>query len=87
MGRDADTWAEEHRRSLGVAELVENQVDVGGPDEFYAALYLGLSAEAAGDILEAKRWLACATASPYAQTSKDYIANLAFMHERLRGWA
>merc|ERR1719517_104197 len=67
------------------AEL-EKSAAGGGSDAFYAALYLGLLAEAKGDKEGAKRWIAQSTATGYARQSGDYMAVLARVHEQVRGW-
>lgn len=67
-------------------EALRKAASGGGGDQFYAALYLGLFAEARGDKAEAKRWITQATASKYAKTSGDYMADLARVHKKVRGW-
>merc|ERR1719367_1754746 len=65
-------------------EALQKSAAASGPDQFYAALYLGLFAESKGRVEEAKRWIAQATASRYA-TSGDYMTDLARVHQQLRG--
>merc|ERR1712129_213789 len=67
-------------------ELLLKQTEGIGSDQFYAALYFGLYAEAKGDDAEAKRWLSVAANSNYGKISRDYMADLARVHVRLRGW-
>lgn len=57
----------------------------GGSNEFYAALYLGLFAEARGDAAEAQKWINRSAESSYARSSGDYMADLARVHVKLRG--
>lgn len=68
------------------AAALQRSAGAGGSDEFYAALYLGLFAEAKGNTEEARRWITQATSSAYAKGSGDYMADLARVHRRLRGW-
>lgn len=65
---------------------LERSASSGGSDEFYASLYLGLLAEAKNDTAESTRWIGRAVASGYAQSSGDYMADLARIHQKLRGW-
>jgi len=67
-------------------EALKKAAAGGGTEQFYAALYLGLFAEAKGEKAEAKRWMAQATASKYGRVSGDYMADLARVHEKVRGW-
>jgi len=56
-------------------------------DRFYAALYLGLLAEAAGDPTLSKSWISRAVGNnEYAQTG-DYMYGLARVHAKRRGIA
>eukprot|EP00897_Mesotaenium_endlicherianum_P003266 jgi/Mesen1/2968/ME000176S02007 len=55
-------------------------------DTFYAALYVGLFHEAEGDMDAAKKALQAAVATPYGQRSSDYMAQLAKVHCKVRGW-
>lgn len=55
-------------------------------DGFYAALYLGLFAEACGDAQAAKGWIQLALTSAYADGSIDYMVDVARVHAHLRGW-
>eukprot|EP00929_Paragymnodinium_shiwhaense_P026996 TRINITY_DN15949_c0_g2_i2.p1 TRINITY_DN15949_c0_g2~~TRINITY_DN15949_c0_g2_i2.p1 ORF type:complete len:162 (+),score=38.61 TRINITY_DN15949_c0_g2_i2:645-1130(+) len=54
-------------------------------DRFYSAMYLSLYAEAQKKPDLAKEWMALATATSYAKQSGDYMADLARIHEDLRG--
>lgn len=56
----------------------------GGRDQFYAALYLGLYAEAKGDAAEARRWIDTSVRSSYGKSSGDYMVALAKVHQKLR---
>lgn len=55
-------------------------------DSFYANLYLGLLAEARGDVEESRTRIRQATFSDYGRHSPDYMADVARVHARLRGW-
>ena len=55
-------------------------------DAFYGNLYLGLFREAKGDAQGAKSFIEAAVATPYAKSSGDYMADLARVHVRRRGW-
>jgi len=57
-----------------------------GANQFYASLYLGLYAEAKGDASDAQRWMKEAVATPYGESSGDYMADLARVHLQVRGW-
>ncbi|CAE8606856.1 unnamed protein product [Polarella glacialis] len=70
-----------------LAALQKLSESKGTNDEFYSALYLGLFAEAKGDVQEAKRWLTRAATSGYANGSGDYMAKLAQVHVKLRSWS
>ena len=55
-------------------------------DAFYGNLYLGLFREAKGDADGAKAYLRAAVGTPYARGSGDYMADLARVHVKRRGW-
>jgi hypothetical protein len=61
--------------------------DAEGHDGFYARLYVGLWHEAEGDARAARAALEAAAATAYARGSDDYMAALARVHCRQRGWA
>jgi len=58
--------------------------DAGNNDQFYAALYLGLFAEAKGNTAEAKKYIDESVETKYARSSGDYMAALARVHQALR---
>ncbi|KIZ06607.1 hypothetical protein MNEG_1341 [Monoraphidium neglectum] len=63
-----------------------------GPDpdagpSFYAWMYVGLYHEAHGDAASAKEAMLRAVRTRYAQQSGDYMADLARVHCKRRGWA
>ena len=55
-------------------------------DLFYSRLYIGLWHEANGDAERAKEEILQAVETPYAKLSGDYMAGLAFVHAKRRGW-
>ena len=55
-------------------------------NEFYAELYLGLYAESQGQATKARSHIRAATATEYGRVSKDYMAALARVHMKVRGW-
>ena len=55
-------------------------------DLFYANLYLGLWREAQGDATGAKSFITTAANSKYGTQSGDYMADLAKVHVKRRGW-
>ena len=55
-------------------------------DAFYGNLYLGLFREAKGDVEGAKSFMRAATSTAYARGSGDYMADLARVHIKRRGW-
>jgi len=60
----------------------------GSGADFYSLLYAGLLQESLGTLDDpgAKRDILRACATPYAQLSDDYMAALARVHLRQRGW-
>lgn len=60
--------------------------DEEGHDAFYALLYVGLYNEAEGRSKEAEEAMLRAVGTRYCQTSGDYMAALARVHCKLRGW-
>lgn len=60
--------------------------DNGGHATFYALLYVGLWHEAHGQEPEAQAAISKAVATQYAQQSGDYMASLALVHCKRRGW-
>eukprot|EP00775_Hariotina_reticulata_P005845 gene5845-6086_t len=60
--------------------------DAGGHDAFYANLYVGLWHEAHGNATEAQAAITTAVGTQYAQRSGDYMADLAKVHCKRRGW-
>lgn len=67
--------------------VLQNMASNGDADAFYAALYLGLFAEAKGKVEEAKRYIAKSVSTEYGKTSNDYMADLARVHLAVRGWS
>jgi len=57
-------------------------------DEFYANFYLGLYAEANGELSKASHYMSAAASSRYAKGvgSADYMTSCAKVHCKLRGW-
>lgn len=74
---------DEHTANMVLQETARAQ---GSSESFYAALYLGLFAEAQNDVDNAKRWTCYAVCCDYAQTSTDFMVSVAQLHARLRGW-
>jgi len=70
------------------ASLLASASGGGASDQFYAALYLGLFAEAQGDEANARQWLKSAAASAYTRGSggSDYMVSVVRIHLRMRGW-
>jgi hypothetical protein len=61
--------------------------DANGHDAFYANLYVGLWHEAHDNATEAEAAVTAAVRTQYAQLSGDYMADLAKVHCKRRGWA
>jgi hypothetical protein len=59
----------------------------GAAEDFYTWLYLGLYREAKGDENGAKTAVLAAVATPYGSRSGDYMAALAEVHAKRRGWS
>jgi hypothetical protein len=59
----------------------------GAAEDFYTWLYLGLYREAKGDENGAKAAVLAAVATPYGSRSGDYMAALAEVHAKRRGWS
>jgi len=74
---------EREAKSLSV---LQKMTAGSGADQFYAALYLGLFAEAKGDTEAARREIQKSVATTYAKSSGDYMAALARVHVAVRGW-
>ena len=55
-------------------------------DEFYSALYLGLWYEVNGDATRAKEEILRANRTAYGKLSGDYMADVARVHAKRRGW-
>lgn len=66
---------------------LEDVASLGPVDEFYSLLYRGLWREAAGDAAGARDLIVQATQTQYASRSGDYMAALAVVHCKRRGWA
>ena len=66
---------------------LEDVASLGPVDEFYSLLYRGLWWEAAGDVAGARDLIVKATRTQYASRSGDYMAALALVHCKRRGWA
>jgi len=56
-------------------------------DAFYSLMYIGLWREARGEEDAAKAAMKAAVQTPYGQRSGDYMASLAVVHCKRRGWA
>lgn len=74
---------EKQAKSMSV---LEKMAAGSGADQFYAALYLGLFAEAQGDTATARRRIQESVVTSYAKNSGDYMAGLARVHMAVRGW-
>ena len=61
--------------------------DAQGHAAFYSELYVALWHESRGDEATAREHVVRAARTQYAQQSGDYMAALARVHCRLRGWA
>ena len=59
----------------------------GAAEDFYSWLYVGLYREAKGDDAGAKEAVLAAVATPYGSRSGDYMAALAAVHAKRRGWS
>ena len=59
----------------------------GAAEDFYSWLYVGLYREAKGDDAGAKAAVLAAVATPYGSRSGDYMAALAEVHAKRRGWS
>ena len=66
---------------------LEDVASLGPVDEFYSLLYRGLWREARGDAVGARALIVEATQTQYANRSGDYMAALALVHCKRRGWA
>ena len=78
------------KRGSGVASMIEAAAgDRKGTkgDLFYALLYSALYYEAEGQAGESKDAMLQAVATPYAQQSDDYMASVAQVHCKQRGWS
>lgn len=73
-------------REAKSCSVLEKMTAGSGADEFYAALYLGLFAEAKGDTATARRRIQESVTTSYAKNSGDYMAGLARVHMAVRGW-
>ena len=58
----------------------------GAAEEFYGWLYVGLYREASGDAEGARDAMRAAARSAYGKRSGDYMAALADVHLKRRGW-
>jgi lipoprotein NlpI len=61
--------------------------DGGAAEDFYSWLYVALYREAKGDAAGAKTAMLNAVATPYGSRSGDYMAALAEVHAKRRGWS
>eukprot|EP00271_Cylindrocystis_brebissonii_P016507 TRINITY_DN40205_c0_g1_i1.p1 TRINITY_DN40205_c0_g1~~TRINITY_DN40205_c0_g1_i1.p1 ORF type:complete len:298 (+),score=23.93 TRINITY_DN40205_c0_g1_i1:67-960(+) len=59
---------------------------LGGHDAFYARLYLGLFHEAEKNTARAQEEITAALRTRYGSSSGDYMARLATVHAKCRGW-
>lgn len=73
-------------RGTGSAEQLEEAGGRSPSDQFYSLLYRGLYAEAEGETAAAERYITEAAATSYGRKSQDYMAKLAQVHVKLRGW-
>lgn len=71
---------------LILRRIADGQGVESDSDTFYAALYLGLFAEAGRRTEEAKRFILLATRSSYGRSSFDFMTDVARVHAHLRGW-
>jgi len=62
------------------------EMEAQGHDDFYAKLYEGLFYESEGDEDKAKEAIVASLNTNYALRSGDYMAGLARVHAKLRGW-
>lgn len=67
-------------------QALANGASRSASDVFYSNLYLGLYREAQGDADGARRFISTAAKSQYGQKSGDYMADLAKVHLKVRGW-
>lgn len=67
-------------------QTLANGASRSASDVFYSNLYLGLYREAQGDADGARRFIQAAATSQYGQKSGDYMADLAKVHLKTRGW-
>eukprot|EP00242_Pyramimonas_sp_CCMP2087_P012223 CAMPEP_0198215638 /NCGR_PEP_ID=MMETSP1445-20131203/51548_1 /TAXON_ID=36898 /ORGANISM="Pyramimonas sp., Strain CCMP2087" /LENGTH=241 /DNA_ID=CAMNT_0043891461 /DNA_START=290 /DNA_END=1015 /DNA_ORIENTATION=+ len=89
VGRDSRPVmraAYEAFRGSGTIQQLEEAGNANASDRFYSLLYVGLWHEAQGDDEEAKRAIVESARTPYAQKSGDYMASLALVHCKERGW-
>ncbi|KAH7284140.1 hypothetical protein KP509_34G040800 [Ceratopteris richardii] len=71
----------------GDPNMLVNEFKDGEPYEiFYAYLYAGLYHEAEGNAEDAKSAILAACRTPYGLRSGDYMASLAKVHCKCRGW-
>lgn len=71
----------------GTLEALAAAGEDGSPhDAFYSLLYQGLFHEAKGEDEAAKAAVVAAVATPYGTQSGDYMASLAAVHAKQRGW-
>jgi len=67
--------------------VLEESAKTPSLEGFYAALYLGLFAEARGDVASSRRWICFAADCDWAvEHSSDFMVGVAKLHARLRGW-
>ena len=90
VGRDPRGYMREAYRLFNGEGSEEELRAVGnknGPaDEFYSLLYVGLWREARGETEAAKEAMVAAVRTVYGQRSGDYMAGLAAVHCKRRGW-
>ena len=89
VGRDPRGYMREAYRLFqgeGSEEELRAVAANGPADEFYSLLYVGLWREARGEAEAAKEAMVAAVRSVYGQRSGDYMAGLAAVHCKRRGW-
>ncbi|EPS69186.1 hypothetical protein M569_05584, partial [Genlisea aurea] len=68
-------------------QLVKSFTSRSESEYFYASLYAGLYYESEGKVDEAKSHILASCKSSYGSRSDDYMASLAGVHCRCRGWS
>ena len=73
-------------KGSGSVDQLREAGNTSASDLFYSRLYIGLWHEANGDAERAKQEILDAVDTPYAKRSGDYMAGLALVHAKRRGW-